>query len=47
MSDVNKVIKPIWVKEYILLDHTTGETTNSKINIIETLNVDINHYNDI
>ena len=47
MSDVNKAIKPIWVKEYILLDHTTGETTNSKINIIETLNVDINHYNDI
>jgi len=47
MSDTNKVIKPICVKEYILLDHKTGETSNSKINITETLNVDINHYNDI
>jgi hypothetical protein len=42
-----KVSKPVWNKDFVLLDHKQGYAPNSKIKIDEVLNIGIDYYNDL
>jgi hypothetical protein len=47
LSEDVSTSKPLWNKDFILLNHKTGYAQDSKITINEKLNIDLNYYNNI
>lgn len=43
----NSLTKPLWIKEFTLLDRNKGHSSNSKITIKENLNIGLDYYNEL
>ena len=47
LKNQSSYFKPVWNKEFILLDRKYGNTSNSQIKITEQLKVGLKFYNDL
>lgn len=46
-ADATSLAKPLWIKDFVLLDHKKGVSKTSTINIRENLNIAIDYYNSL
>jgi hypothetical protein len=47
VSEDTVTTKPLWIKDFILLNHQKGTANNSKIRIAEHLKIGIDYYNNL
>jgi hypothetical protein len=47
LSDSATTTKPLWIKDFILLDHQKGTASDSKIRVAEHLKIGIDYYNNL
>lgn len=46
-TDITSITKPLWTKDFMLLDHKKGTSNNAKFKLAETLNIGIDYYNSL